>query len=103
MKIVKFMGRVLVAILLIAAAALGGCAKAPPPTVLTKSVYVPIKPPENLMVCPQIKATEWPHPEMATNQEISNFIAKLYRYNKTCGFNMQAIKAYVRAAEKRLQ
>jgi hypothetical protein len=102
MKFVKALGRVLAAILLILAAALGGCAKAPPPTVLTKTVYVPVSPPDNLMVCPQIKASEWPHPEIATNQEISNFIAKLYRYNKTCGLNMAAIKGYVKAAEKRL-
>lgn len=73
------------------------------PKVLTKDVYITYNIPKTLYNCPQIRAKDFPHPDTATNQEISGFLVKLYTYNKTCGINMNAIKRYIEAAEKRIQ
>jgi hypothetical protein len=87
--------------LVLAGALLASCAH--PTKVLTRDVYRVITPPDAMYVCPQIKAKDWPHPEMATNQEIADFIAKLYEYNRKCGVSLVSIKGYIKAAEKRLQ
>lgn len=71
--------------------------------VVIQQVYVPYNVPTTLFNCPQIKIRDFPNPDSATNRELSEFIAKLYRYNKTCGVNMTAIKRYIDAVEKRLQ
>jgi hypothetical protein len=87
--------------LIVAGLVLASCASAP--KVLTRDVYRVVSPPESMYNCPQIKAKDWPHPEMATNQEISDFIVKLYEYNRKCGVSLASIKGYIKAAEKRLQ
>lgn len=78
--------------------ALAGCNTT---RTITVTDTVVVKPPQTLFNCPQIGPV--PNPETLTNQEVADFIAKLYRYNKICGINMTQIEKYVADAEKTLK
>lgn len=79
---------------------LGGCmtSKVEPPVVINRTIV--ISPPETLFNCPQIgKLPNW---ETLTNQQLADLIEKLYRYNKICKINMNAIEEYVAKAQAAL-
>ena len=83
------------------AMALVGCQSVP--KVLTKEVYIPIEPPRNLYDCPLVDRKDFPNPQTATNQQISNFIVKLYEINKRCGHSQEAIQKYITEVGLRIQ
>ena len=83
--------KILQGTLLISFAFLVGCADMPP---LTVTHYESIDIPDSLYNCPQIQKDQIPDPEVATNQDVANFITRLYRYNKICGISIDAIKKY---------
>ncbi len=66
--------------------------------VLDQSRVVVITVPKNLLDCPQIG--KLPNPETLTNKQVAQVIEKLYRYNRTCGINMQQIQDYIEKAKK---
>jgi hypothetical protein len=81
---------------------LAGCVTSKQPITLVKEVPHVIIPPDALFNCPQVKKINIPDFNTATNQEIANFIALLYKYNKICGGNMEALKKYIQQAQKKL-
>lgn len=80
---------------------LTGCGREAP-TVVTRDVYQVVTPPSALLNCPALKATDWPHPDTATNQQLADFLAKLYERHKVCRVNMEGIKRYIAAAKARI-
>lgn len=80
---------------------LSGCQSTP--KVLTKEVYIPVEPPRNLYDCPVVKRSDFPNPETATNQQVSDFIVKLYRNNKRCGNSQEALKRYITEVSSRIK
>lgn len=70
---------------------------------VTQEIYQVVKPPAALYKCPQVTVDDFPNPETATNQKIAAFVTLLYSYNKTCGYNLQAIRRYLDAAEARIK
>lgn len=69
------------------------------PKVITKEIYRVPNPPKVLFNCPQIQKSEIPDPATATNQEISDFIVKMYRNLKTCGTNINKLEKWFTEAQ----
>lgn len=63
-------------------------------TVINQTNFVAVTAPDNLFNCPQIKRSDIPNPDTATNKQVSKFIAKLYKYNKICGISIRKIKEF---------
>ncbi len=79
---------------------LGGCTTTPKLTqTIDQSKVVVITPSANLYYCPQIKNSDIPNPDTATNQQVADFI-KLLRYNlRVCGININKIEEYINEAK----
>lgn len=80
--------------------AITGCQTTKNPVIKTQIVVV--EPPANLFSCPQIKKSDIPDPNTATNRQVVEFINKLYKYNKICGINMNSIQTYISKYKKAL-
>lgn len=83
-------------IVLLLCALLAACSTTPKSVVQVQYKNVVITTPDNLLKCPQIG--KLPNPETLTVEQVNSTIAKLVKYNKTCGINMESIKEYQRKA-----
>ena len=88
--------RVLVAS--IALLILTGCAKAPPPQVITKTelqVYVPDR---TLFYCQNVR--RFPNPETLTDIQVAKLLVELHAKNTECQKNMNAVYKTLNEAKK---
>lgn len=76
-------------VLIIVAMLMGSCTTTRPPVVITK--VVPIKTPESLMVCPEVRL---PPADSLTDKQVARAVVELKTSNSTCLKSMRAIKAY---------
>jgi hypothetical protein len=81
-------------IVLVACALLAGCSTT---KIITQTEYIVVKPPETLYNCPQL--TNLPDPETLTNKQSNDVLAKLWKYNGTCGINIKSIHDFIEKAE----
>lgn len=65
---------------------------------LDQTTVTVVNPPKSLYNCPQVGKI--PDPETLTNQEVADFIEKLYRYQKICKINIEKIRQYVERANR---
>lgn len=90
--------------LLVAIAAtltLAGCAKAPPPQLITKTeiqVYVPQK---SLFYCQNVR--RFPNPETLTDAQVAKLLVELHSKNTECQKNMNAVYKTLEGARKKAE
>lgn len=87
----------LIAVTVIAAAALAGCAK-PPPQTLIKTEQVVIIPDRTLFNCPNVR--RFPNPETLTDAEVAKLLVTLHKNNTDCQKNINTIWKTLDAAKK---
>lgn len=88
----------LIAVTVIAAATLAGCAKAPPPQTLIKTEQVVIVPDRSLFNCPNVR--RFPNPETLTDAEVAKLLVTLHKNNTDCQKNINTIWKTLDAAKK---
>jgi hypothetical protein len=82
----------------VAAAALAGCAKAPPPQTLIKTEQVVIIPDRTLFNCPNVR--RFPNPDTLTDAEVAKLLVTLHKNNTDCQKNINTIWKTLDAAKK---
>jgi len=82
----------------VVAAALAGCAKAPPPQTLIKTEQVVIVPDRTLFNCPNVR--RFPNPETLTDAEVAKLLVTLHKNNTDCQKNINTIWKTLDAAKK---
>lgn len=78
--------------------ALAGCAKAPPPQLITKTeiqVYVPQK---SMFYCQNVR--RFPNPETLTDAQVAKLLVELHSKNTECQKNMNAVYKTLEGARK---
>lgn len=73
----------------IALVGLSGCAKAPPPQVITKTelqVYVPEK---TMFYCQNVR--RFPNPDTLTDVQVAKLLVELHSKNTECQKNMNSV------------
>jgi hypothetical protein len=91
--------RVLIASII--ALSLAGCAKAPPPQIITKTelqVYVPDR---TMFYCQNVR--HFPNPETLTDIEVAKLLIELHAKNTTCQKNMNAVYKVLDEAKKKTE
>ena len=87
----------LIAVTVIAATVLAGCAK-PPPQTLIKTEQVVIIPDRTLFNCPNVR--RFPNPETLTDAEVAKLLVTLHKNNTDCQKNINTIWKTLDAAKK---
>jgi len=87
----------LIAVTVIAAAALAGCASKPPQTLI-KTEQVVIIPDRSLFNCPNVR--RFPNPETLTDAEVAKLLVTLHKNNTDCQKNINTIWKTLEAAKK---
>jgi hypothetical protein len=85
----------------IATLGLVGCAKAPPPQVITKTelqVYVPEK---SMFYCQNVR--RFPNSETLTDVQVAKLLVELHSKNTECQKNMNAVYKTLEGARKKAE
>lgn len=96
------MKKLLTAITLSAMLLVTGCQTTKLPPVV-KEIQRVVLPPKALFVCPQVGKIDIPNWQTATNQQVADFIAILYKNNKICGNNMKSIERFLNEVKMRVE
>ena len=82
----------------IATLTLAGCAKAPPPQVITKTELQVVVPGKNMFYCQNVR--RFPNPETLTDVEVAKLLVELHAKNTECQKNMNAVYKFLDEAKK---
>ena len=85
----------------LAALTLAGCAKAPPPQVITKTEMQVMIPDKSMFYCQNVR--RFPNPETLTDVEVAKLLVELHSKNTECQKNMNAVYKYLDEAKKRTE
>lgn len=96
------MKKLLTACMISGMVVLTGCQTVEKPPIVIEIQRV-VLPPKQLVSCPQVKKSDIPNWQTATNQEVADFIALMYKYNKICGKNMKAIDKFLNEVKIRIE
>ena len=91
--------RILIA--LIAITGLTGCAKAPPPQLITKTELQVIVPERSMFYCQNVR--RFPNPETLTDVQVAKLLVELHFKNTECQKNMNAIYKFLDQAKKQTE
>ena len=82
----------------IALLGLTGCAKAPPPQVITKTELQVMIPDRSMFYCQNVR--RFPNPETLTDIQVAKLIIELHSKNTECQKNMNAVYKALNEAKK---
>jgi hypothetical protein len=82
----------------IALLGLSGCAKAPPPQVITKTELQVVIPDRSMFYCQNVR--RFPNPETLTDIQVAKLIIELHSKNTECQKNMNAVYKSLNEAKK---
>lgn len=85
----------------IAALALAGCAKAPPPQLITKIELQVVVPDKNMFYCQNVR--RFPNPETLTDIEVAKLLVELHAKNTECQKNMNTVYKTLDEAKKKTE
>ena len=83
----------------IVALGLAGCAKAPPPQLITKTELQVVVPERTMFYCQNVR--RFPNPETLTDVQVAKLIVELHSKNTECQKNMNAVYKFLAEAKKR--
>jgi len=85
----------------IASLSLAGCAKAPPPQVLTKTELQVVIPDRTMFYCQNVR--RFPNPDTLTDVQVAKLLVELHSKNTECQKNMNAVYKFLDEAKKRTE
>lgn len=85
----------------IATLTLAGCAKAPPPQLITKTELQVVVPGRNMFYCQNVR--RFPNPETLTDVEVAKLLVELHSKNTECQKNMNSIYKFLDEAKKKTE
>jgi len=85
----------------VAALCLAGCAKAPPPQIITKTEMQVMVPDKSMFYCQNVR--RFPNSETLTDVEVAKLLVELHSKNTECQKNMNAVYKTLDEAKKRTE
>ena len=85
----------------VAALCLAGCAKAPPPQIITKTELQVLVPDKSMFYCQNVR--RFPNSETLTDVEVAKLLVELHSKNTECQKNMNAVYKTLDEAKKRTE
>lgn len=80
---------------------LAGCAKAPPPQLITKTELQVVVPDKSMFYCQNVR--RFPNPDTLTDVEVAKLLVELHSKNTECQKNMNAVYKFLDQAKKRTE
>ena len=85
----------------LAALSLAGCAKAPPPQIITKTELQVLVPDKSMFYCQNVR--RFPNPDTLTDVQVAKLLVELHGKNTECQKNMNALYKTLDEAKKRTE
>ena len=77
---------------------LAGCAKAPPPQIITKTELQVFVPDRSMFYCKNVR--RFPNPETLTDIQVAKLLVELHSKNTECQKNMNSVYKSLNEAKK---